>query len=297
MESKNEKSANSIYPKLIGSSMAGILETSIFHPFDTISKRLMSNEKKLIIRGPESNLKQVIFHTNKPFGMFTQIPSLYRGIGYGIWHRASQRMYGYGGQPILRSYVEKYYDAKTKNDRILCETAAGAVIGVGESMFMPSDVLKVKKQTNIDTFNGRSFITILRNENMREMYRGIGITSIRNLVGRSNLYFINSVMREYVFEKDNQWDMSFMQYSLISFISITSSILFTAPFDVIKTRVQNRDFGNTDGSFKIARRILNEEGYRGFFKGLNTKLLIISPKIMFSFTASQYLISYFEKNL
>lgn len=288
---------DSIYPKLVGSSLAGILETSIFHPFDTISKRLMSNEQKLIVRGPHSNIKQVLFHTNKPLGMFTQISSLYRGIGYGILHRASQRMYGYGGQPILRSYVERYYDAKTKNDRIICETMAGAAIGVGESMFMPSDVLKVKKQTNIETFNGRSFMTILRNENMREMYRGIGITSVRNLIGRSNLYFLNSVMREYVFEKDNQWDMTLMQYNIISFVSITSSILFTAPFDVIKTRVQNRDFGNTDGAFKMTRRILQEEGWRGFFKGVNTKLLIISPKIMFSFTASQYLIAYFEKNL
>jgi len=287
---------DSIYPKLIGSSLAGILETIIFHPFDTMSKRLMSNEKTFVLRGPTSNITQVLFQTNKPFSLYTQVPSLYRGIGYGLWHRCSQRMYGYGGQPILRSHIEKYYDAKTKKDRILCETVAGAVIGVGESMFMPADVLKVKKQTNIGTFGGRSFITILRNEQLREMYRGIGITSVRNLIGRSNLYFINSVMREYLFEKDNQWDMTFMQYNLISVVSITSSILFTAPFDVIKTRVQNRDFGNTDGAVKVARKILAEEGVSGFFKGLTTKLFIISPKIMFSFSMAQYLISYFEKN-
>ena len=49
-------SNESIYPKLIGSSLAGILESSIFHPFDTISKRLMINRHKLILYGGESNI-------------------------------------------------------------------------------------------------------------------------------------------------------------------------------------------------------------------------------------------------
>ena len=70
----------------------------------------------------------------------------------------------------------------------------------------------------------------------------------------------------------------------------------TAPFDVIKTRIQNRNFGSSDSMIDISKRILLEEGPGGFFKGLNTKLFVIGPKIMFSFSMSQTLISYFEQN-
>jgi len=49
--------------KLIGSSTAGILEISIFHPSDTVAKRLMSNTAS----GGNSDiisLKKVVFREN-----------------------------------------------------------------------------------------------------------------------------------------------------------------------------------------------------------------------------------------
>ena len=288
---------SSVYPKLIGSGLSGLLEVGIFHPFDTVSKRIMSNEKKLTIFGKNSNVSEIIFNTCNKTSLMSRCIPLYNGIGFAMMHRCNQRMYGYGGQPILKDIIERKYDGKTKNDRVLCETLAGLVIGAGESIFMPADVLKVKKQTNPAAFNNKSIIDILRRESYRELYKGLTVTTMRNMIGRGNLFFTNTWMRENVFKKTNQWDMTFVEYNIISVVSISTSILLTAPFDVIKTRIQNRNFGSSDSMIDISRRILLEEGPRGFFKGLNTKLFVIGPKIMFSFSMSQTLISYFEKTM
>ena len=107
-----------IYPKLIGSGIAGILEASIFHPADTISKRLMSNQSKLIITGDKSNFKSVLLQTKQNPILSKQIRGLYNGLGFSLVHRFTQRMYGYGGQPILRENIEKIFDNKTRKDRI-----------------------------------------------------------------------------------------------------------------------------------------------------------------------------------
>jgi hypothetical protein len=44
----------------------------------------------------------------------------------------------------------------------------------------------------------------------------------------------------------------------------------------------------------IFRRLIQNEGVGGLFKGLTPKLLVVGPKLIFSFTVAQHLIGYFE---
>ena len=287
--------SDNIYSKLIGSGIAGLLESTVFHPLDTISKRLMSNQNKLIIRGHDSNVYNIIFQTNVNKKLIQQVKSLYNGITFSLMHRITQRMYSYGGQPILRQYIEKEYIPNTKKDRIICETISGSIIGIGEIFFMPFDVLKIKKQTNINTFNNRSLYQIIKQENYYNYYKGAPITALRNFIAIGNFFLINSTIREYLFEKENQWELTFKQYAFISLCSSITSITISAPFDLVKTRIQNKNFGQNFNSIDVISNIIKHEGCKSFFKGLNTKLFIIAPKIIFSYSVSQYLISQLEK--
>lgn len=280
-----------IYPKLIGSGIAGILEASIFHPADTISKRLMSNQTKLIITGDKSNFQSVLLQTKQNTIFSKQIRGLYNGLGFSLVHRFTQRMYGYGGQPILREYVEKRFDVQNINERVFCEWVCGATVGLGETVFMPFDLLKVKKQTNSETFGNRSIFKIMKEERINNYFKGATITLARNFIAMGNFFMVNSIVREIVFDKQTPWGLSFSQYvfsaSISSFFSITSS----SPFDVVKTRVQNKDFGKKSNSLFVVYDIFKNEGYRAFYKGLATKLVTIGPKIVFTYASSQYFIS------
>ena len=55
-------------------------------------------------------------------------------------------MYGYGGQPLLKQFIENKFLPETKYQRIRNEWISGAVIGVGETIFIPFDLLKIKNK-------------------------------------------------------------------------------------------------------------------------------------------------------
>lgn len=46
---------------------------------------------------------------------------------------------------------------------------------------------------------------------------------------------------------------------------------------------------------RILTDLVKKEGFGAFFKGLTPKLVVIGPKLVFSFTVAQQLMAYFEK--
>ena len=70
----------------------------------------------------------------------------------------------------------------------------------------------------------------------------------------------------------------------------SASIIVSAPLDVIKTRIQNRNFEVKESGFRIVAKMARVEGLPSFFKGLTPKLLMTGPKLTFSFWLAQTLI-------
>lgn len=58
----------------------------------------------------------------------------------------------------------------------------GSLIGIGEIVLLPLDVLKIKRQTNPDAFRGRGIFKIISDEGFG-LYRGWGWTAARNAPG------------------------------------------------------------------------------------------------------------------
>lgn len=57
-----------------------------------------------------------------------------------------------------------------------------SLIGIGEIVLLPLDVLKIKRQTNPEAFRGRGVIKIVQDEGFG-LYRGWGWTAARNAPG------------------------------------------------------------------------------------------------------------------
>jgi len=87
------------------------------------------------------------------------------------------------------------------------------------------------------------------------------------------------------------WGQNFVA----SIAGSSSSIIVSAPLDVIKTRIQARNFENPESGFKIVSNMARNEGFASFFKGLTPKLLMTGPKLTFSFWLAQTLIPTFGK--
>jgi hypothetical protein len=66
--------------------------------------------------------------------------------------------------------------------RLIEADKVASIIGIGEIVLLPLDVLKIKRQTNPEAFRGRGVVAIVRDEGFG-LYRGWGWTAARNAPG------------------------------------------------------------------------------------------------------------------
>merc|ERR1719273_1511223 len=102
-------------PYVTGSATSGILEILIFHPVDTVAKRLMSNTEAIFQSGSKDNMKRlsnVLFKDSENKGFVGKWLSLFPGVSFGAAYKVLQRTYKYSAQPILRNHMARNYGDK-----------------------------------------------------------------------------------------------------------------------------------------------------------------------------------------
>jgi|UniRef100_A0A7S4LCS1 hypothetical protein len=274
--------------RIVGPTVAGISELLVFHPVDTVAKRLMSNTGQ--IRG---NLNQIIFKKHADASAFVKWQSLFPGLGFGAAYKITQRVYKFGGQPFVVDLLKKSssdkFDTFGSYSNVILKATAGSMIGVGEVALLPLDVLKIKAQTNPESLKGRGLISILREEKLSTLYRGAGWTAARNAPGSFSLFGGAALAKKGMGLKEGQ-KATFVQDLIASISGSVASITVAAPMDVVKTRIQNRDFGDPRSGVKVITDLIATEGPSAFFKGLTPKVIVVGPKLIFSFTIAQQLI-------
>lgn len=273
--------------RFAGSGCAGALELALFHPVDTIAKRLMNNKDDSL------SMKKVIFQEKAELDALSKVKSLFPGIGYGAVYKISQRVYKFGGQPYVKEFVKGQFAPKSKAGKTFCDGLAGSFMGAGEVVLLPFDVLKIKSQTNPE-YRGKSFVTVFKQEGVANLYAGWQWTMARNAPGSFSLFGANALVKEYVMGLEDHRDATFMQNTISSTVGSVASILVACPLDVVKTRIQSGTYGD-EGGFSIISNIVKNEGMGAFFKGATPKVLTVGPKLIFSFTIAQTLMAFFEK--
>ncbi|WVN85652.1 uncharacterized protein L203_100801 [Cryptococcus depauperatus CBS 7841] len=258
--------------RILGSGTSGIAELLVFHPVDTVAKRLMTNKAAL----SKTSLNSILFKSAASAPIHTKFLSLFPGLGYAAGYKVAQRVYKFGGQPWFRDLLDKNAGGWFKGTfgakwgGMLMHASAGSLTGIGEVVLLPLDVLKIKMQTNPDAIRGRGLAKLVTDEGIASLYRGWGWTMARNAPG------------------------SFALFDFVASIAgAVASITVAAPLDVVKTRIQNANFNSNVGGAAIIREMVRQEGLGAFFKGLTPKILVVGPKLVFSYTLAQSLIPFF----
>lgn len=284
-----DKKGGLMSSQAMAATAAGTLEIAFFHPFDTIAKRLMSNQKEFTM----ANMNETIFkkHANSPITQ--KIAYLYPGSTYAVLYKVLQRVYKFGGQPIVREgmhtagvtdAMKPVFGTKAK---MMTESISGSLIGIGEIVLLPLDRLKVLSQTNDAALANRSMLSVIRSEGMG-LYAGAGVTAMRNAPGSFFLFGGTAFAKDVIFGLDDYSKATFMQNMAASTVGSVLSITGTNPMDVVKTRIQNKDFGEKHSGMKIVREILRDEGASAFLKGVTPKVTASAPKLIFAYTMTEY---------
>ncbi|KAI1291399.1 hypothetical protein EDD11_008972, partial [Mortierella claussenii] len=171
------KHSESGVARLCGSGTSGFLELMIFHPIDTVAKRLMSNQTRLFAAGQPisvgmANTNKVIFKDAANAAFMKKYASLFPGLGFAAGYKIMQRVYKFGGQPFVNEYLNRNFKGSfdsvfgEKTGKTMMHATAGSFVGIGEIALLPLDVLKIKRQTNPEAFRGRGVMKIVADEGM-----------------------------------------------------------------------------------------------------------------------------------
>ncbi|KAJ1985762.1 high copy suppressor of abf2 [Dimargaris cristalligena] len=302
--SGKSKHSESGYARMAGSGCAGILELVIFHPVDTVAKRLMSNQARLFVPGAPvaqgmANLNTVLFKNAAEQSVLSRYLSLFPGLGFAAGYKVLQRMYKFGGQPYVKDYLDTNHRDTfarlfgDKTGKTIMHATAGSLVGIGEVALLPLDVLKIKSQTNPESLKGRNIFGIVRDEGLG-LYRGGMWTAARNAPGSFALFGGAAFVKEYLCGLSDYSKATFLQNFFASIGGAVASITVAAPLDVVKTRIQNKPFDAPESGMSIISKMVRNEGMGAFFKGLTPKILVVGPKLIFSFTIAQQLIPFFH---
>ncbi|KAH9246990.1 hypothetical protein BASA81_015421 [Batrachochytrium salamandrivorans] len=287
--------------RVIGGATSGALELILFHPVDTISKRLMSNQGSIVVKGDRkatlANMNRVVFRHTADQGALQKYKSMFPGLGFAAGYKIAQRTYKFGGQPFVMDFIDKSVGSSLqaslgpKKGKVLSSAMAGSLMGIGEVLLLPLDVLKIKAQTNPDVLKGRGLVDIFRKEG-RSLYKGGAWTAARNAPGSFALFGGASAVQYGIFKLEDPKKATFWQNFFASIGGAVASITVAAPLDVVKTRIQNKGFDSTETGVQVIRNLVKNEGFGAFFKGLTPKIIIVGPKLVFSFTIAQSVMNY-----
>jgi len=300
-DSKPSKGVVSLFQGHAGAAtLAGTLEILFFHPFDTIAKRLMSNQTS--IRGANfaetrHNFNTCIFKKKADASFVAKVQYLYPGSLYAMMYKVLQRVYKFAGQPIVRDTINKNYGEGFKStfgtkSKMMSESVAGCLIGIGEVVLLPLDRLKVLSQTNPEALKNRGLAGIIRQEGVRGLYAGTVVTMTRNAPGSFCLFGGTAFTKDIIFGLEDYSKATFLQNMIASAVGSCVSITVTNPMDVVKTRIQNKDFGASHSGARVIADILKTEGPSAFFKGLTPKVVASAPKLVFAYTMTEYFLQF-----
>jgi hypothetical protein len=147
----------------------------------------MSTETRIVatsVSDTALNLNHAIFRESYNKTPFQKIGSLFPGIGFGAAYKILQRVYKFGGQPVVKDKLNSRYGEHfeaafgRENGKTMIAAVSGSLIGIGEIFLLPLDALKVKAQTAPEQLMGRGVVDIFRKEGW-SLYRGAGWTAAR----------------------------------------------------------------------------------------------------------------------
>lgn len=240
------------------------------HPFDTIKVHLQTQDaRNPKYRGTLHCLKSLVAKNG--------ISGLYRGISSPLAGVAAINaiVFGVYGNVQRRS---------ADPDSLRSHFFAGAAAGFAQSAFCsPMELAK----TRIQLLGHGSPLKCLKDihaaEGLRGVFKGFGITVIREIPGFST-YFVTY---ELLTRSSDNAPVSTVRMLLAGGLAGTASWVLTYPVDVIKSRLQADGMvgqAKYNGAMDCLRKSLSAEGYGFLTRGLTSTILRAFPTNAACFT-------------
>ncbi|KAG5016726.1 hypothetical protein JHK85_022862 [Glycine max] len=258
------------------------------YPVSVVKTRLQVATKDAVERN--------VFSVAKGLLKTDGIPGLYRGFGTVIT----------GAIPARIIFLSTLETTKVTAFRMLepfrlSETSQAAIAnGVAgmtsslfaQSVFVPIDV--VSQKLMVQGYSGHSQYSggldvvrkVLRTDGIRGLYRGFGLSVITYAPASAVWWASYGSSQRFIWrflDHGAKYDEVAPSMQKIMLVQATGGIIagatsscITTPLDTIKTRLQVMGHENRSSIKQVAKDLINEDGWRGFYRGFGPRFFSMS---------------------
>lgn len=259
-----------MHQKLAVGAVAGVIGTSCIFPIDVVKTRLQNQKPdpktgKLMYRGIGHAFKTIIGKEG--------LRAMYKGLGANLVGVSPEKAIKLGANDFFRETLELPDGSLPLSRQIMAGGAAGFC---QVSATNPMEIVKLRMQLqNLKPVADRlSTGEVVKNLGLRGLYKGVGITWMRD-VPYSVVFFPGYAVLKEQFEDDNG-HAGIPQILSAGAIAGASAAWVCTPADCIKTRFQAEGAEYTSIRDCYAQTV-RKEGYPALFKGAVPRMTVTAP--------------------
>ncbi|KAG8630415.1 hypothetical protein KVT40_002034 [Elsinoe batatas] len=277
----------SLAANMAAGAFAGVAEHTVMYPIDLLKTRM-----------------QVINASTVYTGIGNAISTVSRAEGYlSLWRGISSVILGAG--PAHAVYFATYEVVKqamggnAAGHHPLAAATSGACATIASDAFMnPFDVIKQRMQVHGSTYRSVTHCArdVFRNEGLRAFYVSYP-TTLTMTVPFTAIQFTAYESISKLVRRRQGYDP--LTHCLAGGLAGGIAAAVTTPLDVIKTLLQtkgnstDREIRGAKGLFNAAGIIARREGAKGFFRGMNARVVTAAPSTAICWSAYEVAKAYF----
>ncbi|KAH9891121.1 dicarboxylic acid transporter [Cubamyces lactineus] len=278
------KSRQTSYPFWLG-GVGATMAACCTHPLDLAKVRMQTIHPT---SGPvHPSTVSIIRMTVRETGL----RSLYTGLSASVLRQMTYSLVRLGAYEKMKATLSKDGPAPGSH-LLLAAMVSGALGGLAGN---PADILLVRMTSDFvrppeERYNYRNalsgFITLLREEGMQGLFRGLGTNMTRAVlmngsqVGSYDL-FKTLLLRNRIPLIDHQIEDGLLLHTISSVLAGTVATTVCAPADVLRSRLMSAH-GETH-PLQVLTTALREEGPRFLFKGWTPAFIRLGPNTVLMF--------------
>ncbi|KAJ8920403.1 hypothetical protein NQ315_005269 [Exocentrus adspersus] len=273
------------YEHLVAGISGGVTSTVILHPLDVIKIRFAVNDGRLH-KTPKYNgiinAFTTILHKEG-------VKGLYRGLTPNVWGAGSSWGLYFLFYNAIKTHMQKgdtdiQLPAST---HLLAASEAGLMtLLITNPLWVVKTRLCLQFDTSTQAYNGMmdALVKIYKTDGVKGYYKGF-IPGVFGVSHGAVQFMVYEEMKKYYSHYYNQplsAKLGTIEYLTFAAISKLIAVSVTYPYQVVRARLQNQHY-QYQGVLDCVKQTWRYEGWRGFYKGLGTNLIRVTPATMITF--------------
>ncbi|ORY90151.1 mitochondrial carrier domain-containing protein [Leucosporidium creatinivorum] len=303
-----QKKKTPIGVHLLAGGGAGLSEALVCHPLDTIKVRMQLSRSGRGAGGKGRGFiatGRSIVAKESPLG-------LYKGLGAVVTGIVPKMAIRFASFEAYKDFLKNKETGKISSGSIFL---AGLGAGVTEAVIVvgPMEVVKIRLQAQVHSMTdpldvpkyrnaGHALYVILREEGPKTLYRGVGLTALRQATNQAANFTAYTELKRLLQKWQPQYPdggLPAIQTSLIGLISGAMGPFTNAPIDTIKTRIQRATALKGETAWtritSVSAQMFKEEGFKAFYKGITPRVARVAPGQAVVFTVYERIKTFIEK--